>query len=367
MTGVLDHISRAERLLAEAATAEDVKDVIDAASFAAELSRRIGLSTDSINHALLIKAKALRRLAEVVPSPGHGGDRHSGEFQVRSPDLNAIIPRQRLAEARRIRDAFSEDDLEMRFAEATAQGREMPTSRLIADAKHLERETTRNRTAAEQAATSPVAARVWHSSWDEWLPQQPPCDLLLTDPPYSTDVEDVDKFAADWLPAALARVKPTGRAYICIGAYPDELAAYLAVEPPEDMRRAQVLAWTYRNTLGPAPTFDYKLNWQAILYYCGRDASPLNCPEMVEQFAVQDINAPDGRRGDRWHAWQKPDLLGSRFVRHSTKPGDLMLDPFAGTGTFLLAAARHGRLARGCEIDHETVVLAEQRGCLRAR
>lgn len=45
-------------------------------------------------------------------------------------------------------------------------------------------------------------------------------DLLLTDPPYSTDVEDIEAFAAERLPLALAKVKPTGRAYICIGAYP---------------------------------------------------------------------------------------------------------------------------------------------------
>lgn len=201
--------------------------------------------------------------------------------------------------------------------------------------------------------------------WEDWLPAQPECDLLLTDPPYSTDVDDVATFAAAWLPMALKKVKPTGRAYVCIGAYPDELAAYLAVDPGH-LLLAQVLVWTYRNTLGPAPAHDYKLNWQAILYYRGRDAPPLDCPEMVEQFSVQDLNAPDGRLGDRWHAWQKPDRLGDRFVRHASHDGALVLDPFAGTGTFLLAAAKLGRTARGCEINPATLAIAEERGCRRA-
>jgi len=44
-------------------------------------------------------------------------------------------------------------------------------------------------------------------------------DLLLTDPPYSTDIEDLESFLDEWLADALSKIKGTGRAYICIGAY----------------------------------------------------------------------------------------------------------------------------------------------------
>jgi DNA methylase len=201
------------------------------------------------------------------------------------------------------------------------------------------------------------------SPWEEWLPAVSDCDLLLTDPPYSTDVDDVVEFAGDWLPVALAKVRPTGRAYVCIGAYPEELLAYLDVPPPPHLKLAQVLVWAYRNTLGPAPAYDYKLNWQAVLYYRGTDAAPLDCPEMTEQFSVQDINAPDGRLTERYHAWEKPIQLAERFIRHATRPGDLVLDPFAGTGTFPLAAAKLGRVGAGCEIDPDMLAIAEERGC----
>jgi hypothetical protein len=213
-----------------------------------------------------------------------------------------------------------------------------------------------------RAGTAVILPGEWEHRFDD----HPLCDLLLTDPPYATDVEDVDAFAREWLPHALRKVRPTGRAYVCIGAYPHELAAYLAADHA-GLTLAQVLVWTYRNTLGPAPSHDYKQNWQAVLYFRGPDAAPLECPLLTEQFSVQDLNAPDARHGNRFHEWQKPDALADRFIRHATQPGDLVLDPFAGTGTFLLAAARLGRDAVGCERDPAMVDICIRRGCVYDR
>jgi len=213
---------------------------------------------------------------------------------------------------------------------------------------------------ARGAGSPPV---ICLADWRDWISKQDQCDLLLTDPPYSTDVEDVAEFALDWLPACLGKVKPAGRAYVCIGAYPDELRAYLNIETPSHLTLNQVLVWTYRNTLGPSPAKSYKLNWQAILYYLGAEAGNLDCPKMTEQFSVQDIAAPDGRLGKRYHTWEKPEALAERFIRHATSPGDLVLDPFAGTGTFLLAAAKLKRIARGCDNSQRMVRIAARRGC----
>ncbi len=241
------------------------------------------------------------------------------------------------------------------------------------------------------AHAAPSKPRIALASWETWLAEQAPCDLLITDPPYSTDVPNIASFAQAWLPLALSKVKSTGRAYVCIGAYPQELEAYLTVRTGMAVR--QILVWSYRNTLGPAPAYDYKQNWQVILYFrgpeapqldCtlgpapaydykqnwqvilyfrGPEAPQLDCPLLNEQFAVQEINAPDGRLGDRYHAWQKPDELAERLIRHSTRPGERVLDCFAGTGTFLLAAHRLGRVALGCDRSPEMLALAERRGC----
>lgn len=191
-----------------------------------------------------------------------------------------------------------------------------------------------------------------------------PYKLLLTDPPYSTDVDDVDEFAQGWLPNALKYVRHDGFAYVFVGAYPDELRAYLNITPPEHLALCQVLVWTYRNTLGNNPKDRYKLNWQACLFYRGVDAPNLNCPETSQQWAVQDINAPDGRLGNRDHTWQKPKEIAERFVFHSTQKGDTVFDPFACTGTFLLTAAKLGRKAYGFEINPEHAAIAFKGGCI---
>lgn len=226
-------------------------------------------------------------------------------------------------------------------------------------AEHELRE--REKISSQPGRTIPI---IQLANQKEWLEKQSPCDLLLTDPPYSTDVEDIATFAG-WITPALAKVKPSGRAYVCIGAYPDELKAYLS-QDYAGMELANILVWTYRNTMGPKPINTYKLNWQAILYFTGPDVRPLNCPELNEQFTVVDIAAPDGRQGDRYHGWQKPDELGRMIVRHSTNEGDVVLDPFAGTGTFLLSAAELGRIALGCDISADMIEIATRRGCANA-
>ena len=183
------------------------------------------------------------------------------------------------------------------------------------------------------------------------------------DPPYSTDVDDLDKFIKSWHYRALDGVKPKGFAYIFIGAYPNELQAYLNAPLPEHITLEQVLVWTYKNTLGNNPKGRYKQNYQAILFYRGIDAPALDCPLTAEQWAVQEINAPDGRQGDRYHAWQKPMEIAERFIRHSTKPGDTVFDPFACTGTFVLAASKLGRIGIGVEVNHDNAQIAKDRGC----
>jgi len=211
---------------------------------------------------------------------------------------------------------------------------------------------------------------IWRQNAQLFLKKIKPksVDLLLTDPPYSTDVKNLSAFVRGWLPLALSRVKPEGRAYICIGAYPNELREYLNCvthknHKQEHISLDQVLVWTYRNTLGPQPKMTYIQTQQDILYFIGCEAPPLACPTMVEQFDVQDISAPDGRHDGRWHKWEKPVELARRFITHSTSDNDIVLDPFAGTGTFAIVATSLGRKVLACDNDPEILKLAKERGC----
>lgn len=61
------------------------------------------------------------------------------------------------------------------------------------------------------------------------------------------------------------------------------------------------------------------------------------------------------------HPTQKPLQLLERIVRASTKEGDLVLDPFAGSGTTGLAAVKFGRRFVGIEADSSFLELAVRR------
>jgi DNA modification methylase len=66
-------------------------------------------------------------------------------------------------------------------------------------------------------------------------------------------------------------------------------------------------------------------------------------------------------RASREHPTSKPVELVRRCLQNSTRPGDLVLDPFLGSGTTLLAAHQLGRRCVGIEIDPRYVDVAIER------
>lgn len=64
---------------------------------------------------------------------------------------------------------------------------------------------------------------------------------------------------------------------------------------------------------------------------------------------------------NRLHPAQKPLALMDQIVRVSSRLGDLVLDPFCGSGTTLRAAKDQGRRAIGIEKDERYCEVAAQR------
>lgn len=91
---------------------------------------------------------------------------------------------------------------------------------------------------------------------------------------------------------------------------------------------------------------------QAFLLAKGRPAIPsLVIPDVV----------PFPYTGNRLHPTEKPVAALEPLVTSLTKPGDLVLDPFSGSGSSLAAARNLGRAYLGIEIDAQHVSTARVR------
>jgi site-specific DNA-methyltransferase (adenine-specific) len=61
------------------------------------------------------------------------------------------------------------------------------------------------------------------------------------------------------------------------------------------------------------------------------------------------------------HPTQKPEKLLAKIILASSKPGDVVLDPFLGSGTTSVVAKKLERRYAGIEIDESFCCLAEKR------
>ena len=101
-------------------------------------------------------------------------------------------------------------------------------------------------------------------------------------------------------------------------------------------------------TLGRA---DYQRQFEPILYGWPEGAQRHWCGDR-DQGDVWQIKKP--QRNDL-HPTMKPVELVERCIRNSSRPGDVVLDSFGGSGTTLIAAHKSGRRARLMELDPKYV------------
>jgi len=110
-----------------------------------------------------------------------------------------------------------------------------------------------------------------------------------------------------------------------------------------------------RIDLAPAPEHRYVRPNGVYLTDVWDDIRELTSGYFAGDEAIRELN------GDRAHVQQSPVALLLRIILSSTKPGDVVLDPFAGTGTTAVVASQLGRPAIGIEIDPKNVELIEKR------
>ena len=88
----------------------------------------------------------------------------------------------------------------------------------------------------------------------------------------------------------------------------------------------------------------YMKELEFTLYLWKGRARTINSPGSKQRQAI-------ARPKERFHNTQKPVALFETYIRNSSQPEDIVLDPFAGSAASLVAAMRSGRRAIGVEIE----------------
>jgi hypothetical protein len=358
--GELAKIDSFRKELALAETIEQIKLLGDAALAYQFIMQRQGANKNKIDEIgefnIEVECKKAEWLDTFYP---HGGtNQYNKEGTKTEPSLMPVTKKES-ARAKKIKKFKEEKPNE--FDEIKSKIKEDKNTILNINslAKEINKNERKDKEINENRPPDSLIASIKKADCLSIIDDVAPIDLLITDPPYFTDgdfTEHVSKY--------LNKVKNTGQAYVFIGSEPTEISAYINLNSG-NLYLQQILIWNYNNTGQRQPNERYTSNYQICLYYRGNMAPLINKPaDGKEQYACQTINAPDGRIGDRYHKWQKPIELIERLIRNSSNEGDFIFDPFAGSGTMILAGAKLGRIAKGCEIDETAINICIERGCI---
>ncbi len=198
-------------------------------------------------------------------------------------------------------------------------------------------------------------------SYDRVLDGEP-VDMVFTDPPYNVNYANSakDKMRGndrailndnlgdgfyDFLLAALSPTIAHCRGGIYVAMSSSELDVLQAAFRAAGGKWSTFIIWAKNTfTLGRA---DYQRQYEPILYGWPEGAQRHWCGDR-DQGDVWNIKKP--QKNDL-HPTMKPVELVERAIRNSSRPGNVVLDPFGGSGTTLIAAEKSGRLARLIELD----------------
>jgi len=185
-------------------------------------------------------------------------------------------------------------------------------------------------------------------------------DLLLTDPPYGMRyrakagsrpiVGDDDlSWFGPFIREAYRVLRPNTHAYIFCNEY--GLATFRAEMAAAGFKVKRLLVWVKDQHTAGDLAGDYANRTEYLLFgHKGR--RPLN--------GHRDANVLFFKRAGRKrdHPTEKPEEMLRYLIAKSSAPGELVLDPFAGSGTTCRAAKDLGRRYLGIEIDPRYAAVA---------
>ncbi|MDQ6695486.1 MAG: site-specific DNA-methyltransferase [Chloroflexota bacterium] len=245
-----------------------------------------------------------------------------------------------------------------------------------------------------------IIDRVLHGNSLEILATLPESsvDLIFADPPYNLQLQNelrrpnstlvdavnddwdrfsdfaaYDSFTEQWLTACRRVLKETGTIWV-IGSYHNIYRVgkimmdlgfwiindvlWLKTNPMPNFRGVrftnahETLIWAKKSKEQKSYTFNYE-----AMKNLNDDKQMRSDWELPLCTGAERVRV----NGEKAHATQKPEALLYRVILASSNPGDLVLDPFFGTGTTGAVAKRLHRHWIGIEQDLKYVRIAEER------
>ncbi|MFP3567292.1 DNA-methyltransferase [Paraburkholderia sp. SIMBA_030] len=226
-------------------------------------------------------------------------------------------------------------------------------------------------------------------------------DVIFSSPPYcigkeyesARSVEDFRSMHSELLPELIRSLRPGGSFCWQVGSHvkngvvtPLDYIVFAEMARFPEMRLRNRVIWSFGHGLHCANRFsgrhevvlwftkgdDYYFDLDSVRVpqkYPGkthtrgpRKGTPSGNPRGKNPGDVWDVpNVKANHVEKTEHPCQFPVALPQVFIRALTKPGDLVFDPFCGSGTTGVAALLEGRRFVGSEIDASYVAIAKER------
>jgi len=216
-------------------------------------------------------------------------------------------------------------------------------------------------------------------------------DLVFADPPYNIGIqygehwddsmpdEEYLEWCLEWIGLCYAKLKTTGSMYLM--HYPTVAAMWF--NSINYMKLKHWITWNYSSNIGHSKT-NYTTAQRTILYYTVSNKYTFNALADPQPYKnpkdkrIQERMAR-GHVGTTPYNWwpfelvknvskektdwknQIPLALVERIVKISSNPGDLVLDPFMGSGTAAVAANKNGRDYIGFDLDPKSIPTTKER------
>lgn len=362
--------TKAALMLAEADTIQKAKELKSLALTAADYAKRKGMGRDAVRHCKSYALEAERKMGEMLAlnglqKPGeHWKKKRSPQSTVTSTIKELGLSKDESSEAQALA-ALPQEVFESLLNEEV--GRKV----LMRGFRKKKRKAANLKKEKEALAAAPTK-RLWAVTD---VQDVIPCTALITDPPYGIltekwepgagGIEDLTRqWATKWnecgadfiLSFFSQRFMWAGKTW-----FDESLLNY---------QFQQLLVWHYPNNKSPQSRDGFKQTWEPIFFYRRKDSKRQvkvggsEWGEGLNDFDCHVAAVPQTNfKGSetKQHPAQKPVSVMRWLVNATTQIGEMVVDPFCGSGTTGIAAASLHRQFHGIETDANYRKLSERR------